>query len=190
MSTTPTVKEKDDSDKENHHFFTTAERSYVIFIIIAALISFLPLFAALQTTKDISSSRTIAMILTSSSYRESAVASLALVLPTAIDSILDVLFRHSDQLMERKSIGLSKLERWLFVIGIALPSGTVFLPLSVSETVAYVYFVSSTYAMITLCIGSMLVFYSRKCADKWTKKNTWCALVFVCLACMVHSISW
>ena len=171
------------------HLFATPERTYVFFVIIAAFIAFLPLFAALQTTNDISNSPSIAVILTSSSYRESAVASLALILPTAIDSIFDILFRHSDQLMEHKSIGLSKLERWLFIIGIALPSGTVFLPLSVCETVGFVYFVSSIYAMVTLCIGSMLVFYSRKCADKWTKKNTWWALVFVCLACMVHSIS-
>ena len=187
MATTPTKQENDQSSDYVHD---TAERSYFFFVIISAFISFLPLFAALQTTKDIASSQTVTVILTSSSYRESAIASLALIIPTAIDSILDVLFRHSDQLMERKSIGLSKLERFIFIIGIALPSGTIFLPLSVSEAVGFVYFVSSIYAMVILCIGSMLVFYSRKCADKWTKKNTWCTLIFVCLACMVHSISW
>jgi hypothetical protein len=105
-----------------------------------------------------------------------------------LDSLFDVFFPRSTTLLARKSVGLGRLERWLFTVGIALPTGTVFFPYATAKTISSVYFVSSVFAMTVLCNGAVLMFLSRKCLDHWTPGVTWRTLGCLAAGSVVHAV--
>ena len=188
-----------DGDERSNSFvdyISSGDFRVAVFVILSAVLCFLPLLTAAYTTGGNVDqwgagvdAATIASVLSSSIYRETAVASLALIVPATLDSLFDVLFPKSAELLARKSVGLGRLERWVFTVGIALPTGTVFFPYATTKAIAAVYFVNSVFAMTALCSGAVLMFLSRKCPDYWTPATTWRTLGCLAAGAVVHSVS-
>ena len=178
---------------------------HIFLSVVGAALCFLPLHLhaynykiALQSYQKSSiessymkSNQVIEELLNSSFYRESAIASFSLIIAPAIDAILHITFSSKTDkvLLNKKVAGLSKRERFLFIIGIAISTATVFLERKNGFGFGALFFVCSIYSMNVLCGSAVLVFLGRKCNNYWTPTFTSITLILLIIGSIVSSFS-
>ena len=183
----------------------TLLNAHIFLSVVGAALCFLPLHlhtynynVGLQSKRmasiessNMKSNQVIEELLNSSFYRESAIASFSLIIAPAIDALLHITFSSKTDkiLLNKKVAGLSKRERFLFIIGIAISTATVFLERKNGFGFGALFFVCSIYSMNILCGSAVLIFLGRKCNNYWTPTITSITLILLIIGSILSSLS-
>lgn len=174
------------------------ERIIFAVAIIGSFLSFLPFFGFDVDYFADSDGRDDG-VQNSYFYRESSIATLILIIPTSMDIILDVLLMIANTIAARKNktvkkpdapiviVRLTVLERSLFVLGVAMQSLVVFVPLGADSLIILYHCTSNCSTVLMLC--PILMFLER-CTTTWNSYSTISVALFTAVGAALNSASY
>ena len=145
--------------------------------IIGSMLSFLPFYFSDYPAMD-EEFTYLDGVRKSYFYRESAMSTLILIIPTSMDILLDVFLLAMNNITAttapKKSddpliVRLTVLERSLFVVGVAMQCIVTFVPMDADYLLVLYHCCSNCSTVLTIC--PILMFLER-CTLTWTGGST------------------